>query len=197
MLGRRASSAVQRDLFPESAPQALRVFHGTYNDFRPEEMAPWSHFGTREAAKQRLRAVDGERGVREFLGKQTGSRARVIPMEITGRRINVGDELPTQFSSSRDIAELLRRGGHIDEAEYTWALEPLESGASKYLGRNAESVVAERLRDLAAKHDIGAIGYRNAVEDAGSISYLVPDPSTSVRPASGLRDALRVRLTRQ
>lgn len=165
--------AINGDLFPETAPQPVRVFHGTINDFAPDQIRPWSHFGTEAAARHRLEALVDP----QFRGAENGPTMRVLPYEITGRRVDVGPEFktPGQDNSPTDIADLLLRARHITPEEHAWVSEPRAVG-SRFEGRNADDVMWERLSQITAKHDIGAIGYRNAVEDAGSQSYLVPDP---------------------
>lgn len=164
----------QADLFPQSAPGPLPVYHGTPRNFDPNDIEPWSHFGTEGAARDRLKALGGE--------------GRLLPYEITGRRIDVGEEYPSLIGGAThgdvtpgDVADLLLRGRHISPEDHAWATEPLLTG-SRFQGRDAADVVKERLGEIAARNDIGAIGYRNTVEDAGSRSYIVPNPRLNVRP---------------
>lgn len=173
-----AGDAGAGDLFPESAPGPVRVYHGTTQDFAPDQVRPWSHFGTERAARQRLEALVDP----EFRDE---APMRVLSYEITGRRIDVGDEFttPGMETSPTDIADMLLRGRHITPEEHAWALEPRQVG-SRFEGRDANEVVFERLSDLAERHDIGAIGYRNAIEDAGSRSYIVPNPRNVRAPQS-------------
>lgn len=173
----------QADLFPESAPENPIVFHGTYDAFEPNAIRPWSHFGTEEAARHRTRSVRAEVNPRMATEFGSGTADRLLPYEITGRRIHIGDEPASKFSresveDARYIADRLLQGGHISPDEHSWAIEPL--AASRYDGRQAFEVSQERLSELASRHDIGAIGYRNAVEDAGSTSYIIPNPRAHV-----------------
>lgn len=166
----RMARAAQPDLFPETAPGPLRAYHGTRSNIA-DGFAPFSHFGTERAAQDRVRATEGE-----IMRRDAHGQANIIPVEIAGRRVDVGAELPSQFSSINDVADLLLRGGHISPEDHAYAMAPLADGQSRFLGQNAEDVVRDRLQEIARRNDIGAIGYRNAVEDAGSRSYIVPDP---------------------
>lgn len=178
---RHVAPPPQADLFPETAPGALRAFHGTFKRFNDFE--PWQHFGTERAARERLRAVRNE-GYGSAAAAP-GERGRIIPVEIMGQRINVGDEIAALGGGSTrlsDVAEMLRRSRHITQEEYAYATEPLING-NRYLGRNSQEVVGERLQDIMRRKNIGAIGYRNQYEDTGSMSYIVPDPAM-VRPVA-------------
>lgn len=173
-----AGELFQRDLFPDTEPGSVLVYHGTPSAFAPDDIAPWSHFGTEAAARDRLKA--------------TGPEGRILPYVITGRRIHVGNEFPSHIGGNthgdvtpRDVADLLLRGAHISQEEHAWAIEPLLDG-SRFLGRDSDDVVRERISELAARHDIAAIGYGNTVEDEGSTSYIVPNPRENVRPAQDL-----------
>jgi hypothetical protein len=169
-----ANRAGQADLFPDTAPRPLRAYHGTYEDVSGP-FAPFSHFGTPQAAESRLAALgDGER---------IGEGGVIHPVDIFGKRVDVGEELPGNFSTNRDIADLLHRSGHITDAQYAHIVEPF--GSNKFLGEWPEDVALRRLQEATDANDIGAIGYRNAIEDAGSRSYLVPNPERNVRPAFG------------
>lgn len=178
-LGRMAGRAAptvgeQLDLFPRTAPRPVQAYHGTFNDF--DEFAPFQHFGTRRAAQQRLNAVRDE-GWGAAAPRSASQQGRLIPVEITGRRVNVGDEITFAGGATRpvEVADMLRRARHITDEDYAYATEPLQMG-DRYLGRPSQDVVAERLLEITRRNDIGAIGYRNAYEDAGSTSYIVPDP---------------------
>lgn len=177
----------QGDLFPQTAPGPQQVYHGTIKDFAPEDINEWSHFGTQNAARDRINAqVDPE------FRNENGPNARILPYEITGRRIHVGEEYPSHVGGNThgdvtpgDVADLLLRGRHISQEEHAWATEPLrdsERVIGRFLGRDSDDVVRERIAELAARHDIGAIGYGNTVEDVGSTSYIVPNPRGNVRP---------------
>jgi len=86
----------------------LRVFHGTPEEFSPEGIRPWSHFGTENAARQRLEALVDP----QHRGAESGPPMRVLPYEITGRRIDVGAEpLGTGDISPGQISDMLQRGG--------------------------------------------------------------------------------------
>lgn len=171
----------QGDLFPGSEPGPLRVFHGTFEKFAPDEIAPMSHFGTKGAARERIRQTRGRPSL-------FGKRSRLLPFEIVGRRVSIGAEPEGLWSSATQVADALLAHGHISREEHAWAVEPRAEDRLRFEGRSADVVVQERIAELAALHDIGAIGYTNAIEDKGSLSYIVPNPRDNVRSAKYSRN---------
>lgn len=178
---RTAPEALPRNLFGE-VEEPLTVYHGTYGAFSPDEILPWSHFGTENAARHRLRVTKTTPPTPDIAASNPD---RILPFELQGRIANIGAEPNGNFSSTTNISDMehiadgLLRGGHISRNDYLYIKEPIGPG---YNSEHVRNLVRQRMEEITARNDIDAIGYTNGVEDSGSTSYIIPNPRTALRP---------------
>lgn len=130
------------------------VHHGTRGDFPIEELAPFSHFGTRTAAKARLTGLGGE----------MPEEARLISAFLDIRRplyladINDGHD-------AWNLAELMAASDH---ASFGTLPEELE---------DADDDPWEKIRTACRAAGYDGFGYRNLHEDPGSMSWMILEAS--------------------
>lgn len=130
------------------------VHHGTRGDFPIEELAPFSHFGTRTAAKARLTGLGGD----------MPEDARLISAFLDIRR-------PLYLADINDghdpwnIAELM---ASAEPESFSKLLENLEAEPD-----DPWREISDACR--AAGYD--GFGYRNLHEDPGSMSWMILEAS--------------------
>jgi hypothetical protein len=141
------------------------VHHATRSDFPIPEFAPFSHFGTLNAARSRAegigphrRDVSGVRLVSAFLDIRN-------PLDVC------------DINDTHDVVRLVAViGAAAPELELDGLLEDEEMDDDEVL-----ATVAQRL--LAAGHD--GLVYRNLHEDPGSLSWVILDASQIVLMRDG------------
>lgn len=127
------------------------VHHATRNEvFDPREIAPFSHFGTRAAAAERI----GERGSARLI-----SAFLVIENPIYIPDVNDNHSL-------KHFVELISAyepAAFIPEHRLNHALEVEQETGEGF----------EYLADLLLEHGFDGFGYRNRHEDPGSMSWVI------------------------
>lgn len=151
----------------------LRLLHHvTLYDYEAAEMAPFTHFGTRQAARDRIKieapTVDDEQNARLF-SAWLDIRS---PMEIS----DIDDE-----HNALHIAELVmeRRSDVLTQQDFDDMLE-MEAGPSE-----------EYLRELLLAAGIDGLFYKNGSEDLDSKSWIILDASQVIVQKEGpIKDSL-------
>jgi hypothetical protein len=164
----------------------LRLFHGTPVRGK-DRFFPWSHHGTERAALDRLRET-GRPGIFR-------RRGEVLPVDVAaGKIIELPDDADTvraALSSPTATIMTLRSLGHFSDTDWAHIIEPIEVARAQrkpgegltYNGYSLSDEVERRAADVLKRNGVTAIRYRNAREDPGSYSYVVPSPdSVRVRP---------------
>ncbi len=154
------------------------VFHATSSGPRPgtstakgqdfEVLDPWTHLGTERAAEERIIDLRGDFGRGQGIGPpQAGER--IIPAQVRGDYFDIGNE-PTGLDpwSPASLLEEGHRGGLFTEAE-----------ASRTLSRLDKDDARQVVSDLYKEKGFDGIRYTNGVEDRGSTSFLVFDPTNT------------------
>lgn len=144
------------------------VHHGTAGSFAVEEMSPFSHFGTRTAAKARLTGIGG-----------------AMPEEA---------RLISGFLDIRNPLYL----PDLNDGHDAWNIAELMAAVEPDLFSSLPNVVGEAdqpwetLRAACRAAGFDGFGYRNLHEDPGSMSWMILDPSQVIvlrdGPAAGSRD---------
>lgn len=170
MLGFRILRAKDPGAMPETLRQRLAatsvthedgrpmlVHHATRAGFRPEDIAPLSHFGTRQAARDRM---GGWRGTPD-------PEARVISGFLDIRSPLWCEDINDVHGLDHFMA-IARRAG-VDSA----GRERIATAEEE--GQGAQALV-EALRS--AGHD--GLAYRNLHEDPGSVSWVLFEPDSLI-----------------
>jgi hypothetical protein len=176
------------------------AFHGTSRGgplVGPEagdlERFNWgSHFGTKEAANDRLldlrstsRLGDDWSGASYSRGAFPVAGERVMPVKLKGKFLNLGAE------SAWDPEGLLRTAQErglltADEVKHAfdnvpeWRVRKAELGPNynKHLhNEEVDIAIKQAVTDLFQKKGFAGVSYTNEVEDIGSTSYMVFDPA--------------------
>lgn len=174
----KAKFEITGDLFEQTpwAPPAhmmepTQVFHGTRTKF--DTFDPFSHFGTKRAATDRLKqtkdSAEMARGMRRVL------KRRIAP----GRQATIEDN--TGPADIEDIMDQLWRRGDLDERDLVPVREAMQWGD--------DALAKSRLQRALNEKGIVALKYKNAVEDPGSTSFIVPDPRNITYGLAGLAGA--------
>ena len=176
------------------------AFHGTSVRLGPSwrtsqntgdlERFHWgSHFGTQKAANDRLSdlrpPVRNQYGERSFdsrlIKPEVGER--IMPVKLRGKYLDIGNESKWD---PEGLLETARRRGLItaDELEHAFDNVPLlreaELGPNYNKHKHNEEVgiaMKQAVTDLFRRKGFAGVSYKNDVEDAGSISYMVFDPA--------------------
>lgn len=151
------------------------LHHATYNsEFSVDDMAPFTHFGTRKAARDRAKMVSSHDGEE--------NSARMISAWLDIRNpIEIGD-VPDEHNALH-LAEAIRaaRPGIVSDEDFS-AMFDMEAGPSE-----------EFLQKRLIKAGIDGLFYRNQYEDAGSKSWIIVDASQVIvqrdGPLAGTKDA--------
>ena len=156
------------------APAPIDAFHGTttrHTDLRGP-MYPFTHVGTRRAARDRVAAV-----------RERGEPRNIIPVRIRGGQvIDMAADSGLQHDSGM-VLRGLRQGGKFTDEEWAYINEPYELARRQTPegfeleidGRFPGDVMSERAAEVLSRNGVSALRYRNGVEDTGSYSYIVPD----------------------
>tara|TARA_R110000737_G_scaffold126213_1_gene158806 strand:+ start:963 stop:1910 length:948 start_codon:yes stop_codon:yes gene_type:complete len=178
------------------------AFHGTSVRLAPDPARPlqntgdlerfhWgSHFGTQKAANERLgdlrprvRAAEGESSFDDSGRLKPAVGERIMPVKLRGKYLDIGNE---SLWRPESLLETARRRGLItaDELEHAFDNVPLlreaELGPNYNKRKHNEEVgiaMKQAVTDLFKRKGFAGVSYKNDVEDAGSISYMVFDPA--------------------
>jgi len=148
-----------------------------------------SHFGTQKAANERL--DDLRPRARNRYGKPSfdsrlikpAAGERIMPVKLRGKYLDIGNESAWH---PEGLLETARRRGLItaDELEHAFDNVPLlreaELGPNYNKHKHNEEVgiaMKQAVTDLFKRKGFAGVSYKNDVEDAGSISYMVFDPA--------------------
>ena len=144
------------------------VHHATTAQFAVRSMHPFSHFGTRAAAKSRIGKTPGARMISAFLDMRN-------PLEIA--------DIDSQHRPA-DVAEMINMSVAGRDIVFT----PDGSRVEDREDDAAWTMIAEALR----RHGYDGLRYANQHEDPESISWMILDPSQiipiSVGPIDHSRD---------
>ena len=156
---------------PAHMSEPTQVFHGTRTKF--DQFDPFSHFGTKRAATDRLKqtkdSAESARGMRRVLQR------RIAP----GRFATIEDN--TGPADIEDLMQQLWRRGDLDERDLVPVREAMQWGD--------DALAKSRLQKALNEKGIVALKYKNAVEDPGSTSFIVPDPRNITYGMTGLAGA--------
>ena len=178
------------------------AFHGTSVRLAPDPARPlqntgdlerfhWgSHFGTQKAANERLgdlrprvRAAEGELSFDDSGRLKPAVGERIMPVKLRGKYLDIGNESKWH---PEGLLETARRRGLItaDELEHAFDNVPLlreaQLGPNYNKHKHNEEVgiaMKQAVTDLFKRKGFAGVSYKNDVEDAGSISYMVFDPA--------------------
>jgi hypothetical protein len=161
LAGRRIGASVVLD----DAGARRLVHHATRADFPVREMAPFSHFGTLNAARERAEGIGPHR--RDVSGVRLVSAFLDIRNPLDVCDINDTHDVVRLVSVIGAAAPELKLDGLLDDEEMD--------------DDEVLATVAQRL--LAAGHD--GLVYRNLHEDPGSLSWVILDASQVIPMQDG------------
>lgn len=150
----------------------LLVHHATFGRFDVDDMAPFSHFGTRAAARQRVASLSGS---------PPDNDCRLISAFLDVKAPLLIDDVNDDHSVEH-FAELIdaARPGLLAPCEIEGIFE-MEPGQAE-----------EHLVSTLLEAGFDGLCYRNRHEDPGSLSWVILDPGQIIverdGPMSGSRD---------
>lgn len=173
------SPEVRITINPDGTPSPVPVmFHATPADFT--ELAPWSHVGTAKAASDRFRqfnlgnAGNGPSGL-GFRGENfdiPNTEWRTVAVAADAKNpLQVDDRLANDLVYLEKQAE--DQTAYVDPDKYR--------DLAERAGLNAGTFENEGLLAALKEKGYDSISYVNDVEDAGSLSYIIPEPSKQSR----------------
>jgi hypothetical protein len=136
------------------------LYHATHIPFNGNKFRPFSHFGTKDAARSRASRIN-----------EQNPKAKSFDTYSTRLRLGTTVDIPDPIEHSpKKIATLLHKHGHIDKNDYRKIINAMSSHDDD---KNKYKELASHLRDKG----IHTISYTNEVEDPGNKSYMITHPN--------------------
>lgn len=133
------------------------LHHGSTGTSDIKEFRPFSHFGTKHAARARLAGMSRDPNAKHSI---YSVRLRL------GKTVHVSDV--EEVHDPIHVANVLHLAGHISNEEHLHMHQTF--------GMKDDETDYNHLRQVLKQKGINSVSYTNSLEDAGSKSYMITDP---------------------